>query len=43
MPGTVTKKPRSVRVHMAGDIIVDPESVQDLKNLKKVSRTDRLL
>ena len=42
MPTTPTKKPWTVRVHMAGDNRLDPEGVQDLKEMKKVGSTAKV-
>ncbi len=42
MPTTPTKKPWTVMVYMAGDNSLDPEGVQDLKEMKKVGSTDKL-
>lgn len=39
---TTTKKPWTVMVYMAGDNSLDPEGVQDLKEMKKVGSTDKL-
>jgi len=37
-----TKKPWTVLVYMAGDNSLDPEGVQDLKEMKEVGSTDKL-
>ena len=42
MPTSLTKKPWTVMVYMAGDNNLDPEGVQDLKEMKKVGSTDKL-
>lgn len=42
MPTTAAKKPWTVMVYMAGDNSLDPEGVQDLKEMKKVGSTDKL-
>lgn len=42
MPTTLTKKSWTVMVYMAGDNSLDPEGVQDLKEMKKVGSTDKL-
>jgi hypothetical protein len=42
MPTTLTKKPWTVMVYMAGDNSLDPEGIQDLKEMKKVGSTDKL-
>ena len=42
MPTTPTKKSWTVMVYMAGDNNLDPEGVQDLKEMKKVGSTDKL-
>ena len=42
MTTTLTKKPWTVMVYMAGDNNLDPEGVQDLKEMKKVGSTDKL-
>ncbi len=39
---TPKKKPWTVMVYMAGDNNLDPEGVQDLKEMKKVGSTDKL-
>jgi hypothetical protein len=41
MPAAATKKPWTVMVYMAGDNNLDPEGVQDLKEMKKVGSTDK--
>ena len=42
MPTTLTKKPWTVLVYMAGDNSLDPDGVEDLKEMKKVGSTDQL-
>lgn len=42
MPTTLSKKPWTVMVYMAGDNNLDPEGFQDLKEMKKVGSTDKL-
>ena len=42
MPTTISKKPWTVMVYMAGDNSLDPEGVEDLKEMKKVGSTDKL-
>jgi hypothetical protein len=42
MPTAISKKPWTVMVYMAGDNSLDPEGVQDLKEMKKVGSTDKL-
>jgi hypothetical protein len=42
MPQPVTKKPWTIMVYMAGDNSLDPEGVEDLKEMKKVGSTDTL-
>jgi hypothetical protein len=42
MSRTVSKKPWTVMVYMAGDNSLDPESVTDLKEMKKVGSSDKL-
>lgn len=42
MPTTLTKKPWTVMVYMAGDNSLDPEGIQDLKEMKKAGSTDKL-
>lgn len=42
MATTMKKKPWTVMVYMAGDNSLDPEGVQDLKEMKKVGSTDRM-
>jgi hypothetical protein len=42
MATTILKKPWTVMVYMAGDNNLDPEGVQDLKEMKKVGSTDKL-
>lgn len=42
MPTSPTKKLWTVMVYMAGDNNLDPEGVQDLKEMKKVGSTDNL-
>lgn len=39
---TSTKKPWTFMVYMAGDNSLDPDGVQDLKEMKKVGSTDKL-
>jgi len=42
MPTTLAKKPWTVMVYMAGDNSLDPEGIQDLKEMKKTGSTDKL-
>ena len=42
MPTGLTKKSWTVMVYMAGDNNLDPEGVQDLKEMKQVGSTDKL-
>lgn len=42
MPTNISKKPWTVMVYMAGDNSLDPEGVEDLKEMKKVGSTDKL-
>jgi hypothetical protein len=42
MATKLTKKPWTVMVYMAGDNTLDPEGVQDLKEMKKVGSSDAL-
>ena len=42
MPAPIAKKPWTVMVYMAGDNNLDPEGVEDLKEMKKVGSTDKL-
>ena len=42
MPTTTVKKPWTAMVYMAGDNSLDPEGVQDLKEMKKVGSSDKL-
>lgn len=42
MATKMTKKSWTVMVYMAGDNSLDPEGVQDLKEMKKVGSTDKL-
>jgi hypothetical protein len=42
MPSVLPTKPWTVMVYMAGDNSLDPEGVEDLKEMKKVGSTDKL-
>ena len=42
MPTTALKKPWTILVYMAGDNSLDPEGVQDLKEMKRVGSTDKI-
>jgi len=42
MPTTTLKKPWTVMVYMAGDNNLDPDGVQDLKEMKRVGSTDKM-
>lgn len=39
---TTPKKPWTILVYMAGDNSLDPEGVQDLKEMKRVGSTDKI-